>query len=217
MYWYLFEATAKFNPRAKIFSLFTVSILLLTFLTTLLQSRDGLLRQEMTLSNFCFHLVLVVSDVSSAALEHHSMIRGHFTKVPVAEVFDAISALLAKDDSFKDLTAIPARDICSLTELCLCSTYRSVPGKRPCTSFQGINVAASIQMYGNNVPGKRPCGPKSWCMFKCPWALNQDTTVRTSTSKTRSLSRLMEWLWDHHSPQSLPTYTWKLSTSKLWI
>ena len=28
----------------------------------------------------------------------------------------------------------------------------SVPGKRPCTSFQEVNVAASIQMYGNYVP-----------------------------------------------------------------
>ena len=49
--------------------------------------------------------------------------------------------------------------------------YRSVPGKRPlpgkhpCTSFQGVNVAASIQTYGNYVPGKRP------------WALTRDTTV----------------------------------------
>ena len=61
--------------------------------------------------------------------------------------------------------------------------YRSVPGKRPllgkrpCTSFQGVNVAATIQTYGNYVPGKCPCGPKSRCMFKRPWALTQDTTV----------------------------------------
>ena len=33
-----------------------------------------------------------------------------------------------------------------------------LPGKCPCTSFQGVNVAASIQNY---VLGKRPCGPKS--------------------------------------------------------
>ena len=39
--------------------------------------------------------------------------------------------------------------------------YRSVPGKcplpgkRPCTTFQGVNVAASIQTYGRYIPGKR--------------------------------------------------------------
>ena len=47
------------------------------------------------------------------------------------------------------------------------ANYHSVPGKcpppgkRPCTSFQGVNIAASIQMYGNYVPGKHPCGPNS--------------------------------------------------------
>ena len=40
------------------------------------------------------------------------------------------------------------------------NTYRSVPSKRPLpgkhlfTLFQGVNVAASIQTYGNYVPGK---------------------------------------------------------------
>ena len=61
--------------------------------------------------------------------------------------------------------------------------YRSVlgkcplPGKRPCTAFQGATVAASIQMYGILIPGKRPCGPKSRVIFKCLWALTRDTTV----------------------------------------
>ena len=67
--------------------------------------------------------------------------------------------------------------------LCACGTidpycavefiYRSVPGKRPlpgkhpCTEFQGVTVtvAASIQTYGIYIPGKRPC------------ALTWDTTV----------------------------------------
>ena len=63
------------------------------------------------------------------------------------------------------------------------STYRSAPGKRPLlgkcrgTSFQRVNVAASIQTYGSYIPGKRPCGPNSQLMFKRPWALTQDTTV----------------------------------------
>ena len=50
-------------------------------------------------------------------------------------------------------------------------------GKRPCTSFQGVNVAASIQTYGSYILGKRPCGPKSQGMFKHPWALTRDTMV----------------------------------------
>ena len=56
---------------------------------------------------------------------------------------------------------------------------RPLPGKRPCTSFQGVNVhvAASIQTYGILIPGKRPCEPKSQVMFKRPWALTWDTTV----------------------------------------
>ena len=60
------------------------------------------------------------------------------------------------------------------------ASAHSRPGKRPCTSFQGVNVAASIQTYGNYVPGKHPCGPKSRCMFKRPWALTRDTAVYSS-------------------------------------
>ena len=41
------------------------------------------------------------------------------------------------------------------------AVYHSVPGKRPCTTFQGAIVAASIQMYGILIPGKRPCKPES--------------------------------------------------------
>ena len=36
--------------------------------------------------------------------------------------------------------------------------YRSVPCKCPCTGFHGVNVIASIQMYGIYIPGKCPCG-----------------------------------------------------------
>ena len=53
--------------------------------------------------------------------------------------------------------------------------HSSIPGKRPCTAFQGVNVADTIQMYGKYIPGKHPCGPKSRCMFKRPWALARDT------------------------------------------
>ena len=48
--------------------------------------------------------------------------------------------------------------------------YRSVPGKRPlpgkhpCTAFQGVNVAASIQMYGRYIPGNaiHPALRREW-------------------------------------------------------
>ena len=56
------------------------------------------------------------------------------------------------------------------------AVYRSVPskhplpGKRPCTTFQGATVAASIQMYGILIPGKHPCEPKSRVML---WALTR--------------------------------------------
>ena len=43
-----------------------------------------------------------------------------------------------------------------------------------CISFQGVNIAASIQTY---IPGKCPYGPKSQGMFKCPWMLTWDVTV----------------------------------------
>ena len=42
---------------------------------------------------------------------------------------------------------------------------RPLPGKRPCTSFQGVYVSAFIQTYGSYIPSKRPCGPKSRVMF----------------------------------------------------
>ena len=66
---------------------------------------------------------------------------------------------------------------------CMERYYRSVPGKHPlpgkcpCTKFQGVTVAASIQTYGIYIPGKRPCGPKSRVMFKHPWVLTWDATV----------------------------------------
>ena len=46
-----------------------------------------------------------------------------------------------------------------------------------CTEFQGVNIAASIQMYGSYISGKRPRRWKLRVMFKRPWALNWDTTV----------------------------------------
>ena len=56
---------------------------------------------------------------------------------------------------------------------------RPLPGKRPCTEFQGVTVSASVQTYGIYIPGKHLCGPKSRMMFKRPWALTRDTTVST--------------------------------------
>ena len=43
--------------------------------------------------------------------------------------------------------------------ICMCGyeyMYHSIPAKRPCSTFQGINVTASTQTY---IQGKHPCGP----------------------------------------------------------
>ena len=61
------------------------------------------------------------------------------------------------------------------------STSQSAPGKcpllskHPCTEFQGIEIAASIQMY---IPGKHPYRPKLQVMFEHPWALTRNTNLR---------------------------------------
>ena len=60
---------------------------------------------------------------------------------------------------------------CNVPSMC------PLPGKCPCTAFQGVTVVASIQMYGIYILGKHPCGPKQWVTFKHPWALTRDTTV----------------------------------------
>ena len=66
---------------------------------------------------------------------------------------------------------------CTVCSYCTLITYCSIPGKRPCTAFQGVNVAASIQTYGSYILDKRPYRPKSRFMFKCPWVLAWDSTV----------------------------------------
>ena len=58
--------------------------------------------------------------------------------------------------------------------------YRSVHGEHPCTTFQGVTAAASLQTYGTLMLGKHTCSPKSRIEFKRPWALTQDTTVISS-------------------------------------
>ena len=53
-------------------------------------------------------------------------------------------------------------------------SYGSIPGKHPCTAFQGATVpASSMQTDGILILGKHPCGSKSWTTFKRPW----DTTI----------------------------------------
>ena len=64
------------------------------------------------------------------------------------------------------------------------SIYRSVLGKcsllgkYPYTTFQGVTIAVSIQMYGILIMSECPCGPKSRVIFKHPWAITRDTTVQ---------------------------------------
>ena len=63
--------------------------------------------------------------------------------------------------------------------------YHSILGKCPLpdkhsfTSFQGVNVAASIQTYGSYIPDKRS---KSRSMFKRPWALTIGTLASSPGS-----------------------------------
>ena len=52
---------------------------------------------------------------------------------------------------------------------------RPLPGKCPCTEFQWVSVAASIQMYGSYILGKYQCGPKSQVMLR--WAVTRDTMI----------------------------------------
>ena len=40
----------------------------------------------------------------------------------------------------------------------------SISGKRPCTTFHGVSIAAFIQMH---IPGKYSCGPKSLSAHEC--------------------------------------------------
>ena len=74
---------------------------------------------------------------------------------------------------------------------------RPLPGKRPCIEFQGVTVAASIQTYGIFIPGKRPCGPKSRVMFKCPWALTRDTSMRYYSFSDQN------WYWSTYATQNI--------------
>ena len=71
----------------------------------------------------------------------------------------------------------PQKKICAY---CSVPGKHPLPGKCPCTAFQGVNVAVSIQMCGSYIPSKHPCGPKSRVMFKHPWALTRDTTAPNS-------------------------------------
>ena len=56
-----------------------------------------------------------------------------------------------------------------MTTYCSILGKRLLPGKHPCTAFQGATVTAfSIQTYGILILVKPPCGPNSWAMFKHP-------------------------------------------------
>ena len=81
---------------------------------------------------------------------------------------------------------------------------RPLPGKRPCTEFQGVTVAAPIQTYGIYIAGKRPCGLKSQVMFKRPWVLTRDATV--IQENTLLLAKLSEMRSSSYVPETLSRY-----------
>ena len=70
-----------------------------------------------------------------------------FTKVPIADVLETVSDLLSQNESLGKRTAIPAEDICALTELCLWSTYLEFQGG----FYEQVDGAA----MGSTLPGSR--------------------------------------------------------------
>ena len=96
-----------------------------------------------------------------------------FTKVPVAGAIDAISALLGKDNSFEDLTAIPARDICNLTELCLRSTYfqfqdrffEQVDGAAMGSPLSPVVANLYMEAFETKALELAPLQPKMWIRY----------------------------------------------------
>ena len=55
--------------------------------------------------------------------------------------------------------------------------YHSILGKRPCTAFQGINVAASIQMYESYIRANVCAGQNCKLCLTTHGRLPGDTTV----------------------------------------
>ena len=83
----------------------------------------------------------------------------------------------ALGSGFEDLESQHHISVCHLIRLdswnskAISANYcsvRSLLGKRPCTSFQGVNVAETIETYGNYIAGKHPWGPKLRCTSKHP-------------------------------------------------
>ena len=104
--------------------------------------------------------------------------------------------------------------------------YRSVPGKRPCTTFQGATVAASIQMYGILILGKRSCGPKSRVMFKRTYLGHYSIRPSSEHSISRIKSKILTSITDvedipnwtkvcSETKSSIPDYC-STSTGELW-
>ena len=62
-------------------------------------------------------------DISSGDMMVSFDVVSLFTRVPVDDALRSISILLSEDNTLYERTTIDADDICSLTELCLRTTY----------------------------------------------------------------------------------------------
>ena len=89
------------------------------------------------------------------------------------------TVIISQLDSLSTIYYTLRVSACTFFLIIILYYYHSVPGKRPlpgkhpCTTFQGATVAASIQTYGILILGKHPCGSKLQVKFKRPWVLTR--------------------------------------------
>ena len=96
-----------------------------------------------------------------------------FTKVPITEALETISTLLSQDDSLEDGTAIPAEDICSLTELCLRSTYfqfqdrffEQIDGAAMGSPLSPVVANLYMEAFETRALEQAPLRPRMWTRY----------------------------------------------------
>ena len=94
-----------------------------------------------------------------------------FTNVPINDA--AISSLLRDDDSLEDKTAIPAVEICRLTELCLRSTYfqfqdlfyKQKDGAAMGSPLSQVVANLYMEAFENRALQLAPLQPRMWVRY----------------------------------------------------
>ena len=98
--------------------------------------------------------------------------------------------------------------------------YHSVPGKRPCSTFQGVNVTASIKTYENYILGKvsahvgqnrELCLSTHGCLPRTLWYVN--IVCSLVQPWTPPLPHMQRVLTEHWSPAVTILLTDALSRS----